>query len=205
MGAALNLAPNGTKVLRELGFDEERARCVQMLNWDTVNGVTLDRIACQDVSQASERFGAPYVAVHRVDLHEELMRLAAVNQPGGVHLHLSSPVVRIYQEEGLVEFEDGSVEQADLIVGADGLHSITRAAVVSTTAQSTGLSAFRFLVPTEVLENDRAGQELLDWKSPGATMLADPGSFTVDQERHLMWYPCRRQESPVIPVFHIGN
>ncbi|KAJ5806696.1 hypothetical protein N7474_010288, partial [Penicillium riverlandense] len=194
VGAALNLAPNGTRMLRELGFDEERAHCVQMMNWDTVNGVTLDRVACQDVSRASERFGAPYVAVHRVDLHEELMRLAAVNQPDGVVLHLSSTVVQVYPEEGRVKLEDGSVEQADLIVGADGLHSVARAAVISSTAKFTGLSAFRFLVPTEVLENDRAGRELLDWKTPGATMFVDPGSVAVDQERHLMWYPCRRQE-----------
>lgn len=175
-----------------------------MMNWDTVNGVTLDRIACQDVSRASERFGAPYVAVHRVDLHEELMRLAAVNQPGGVVLHLSSPVLHIHEEEGRVELEDGSVEQADLIIGADGLHSVARAAVISTTAQSAGLSAFRFLVPTEVLENDRAGQELLDWKTPGASMLVDPGSVAVDQERHLMWYPCRRQESSIFFPLRIG-
>lgn len=194
MGAALNLAPNGTKVLRELGFDEERARCVQMMNWDTVNGITLDHIASQDVSQASARFGAPYLAVHRVDLHEELMRLAAVNQAGGVELHLSTPVLHVYPEDGRVELQDGSVEQADLIVGADGLHSVARSAVVSTTAQSSGLSAFRFLIPSAVLENDPAGQELLDWKKPGATMFVDPGSVDVAQERHLMWYPCRRQD-----------
>lgn len=162
------------------------------MNWDTVNGVTLDRIICQDVSKARERFGAPFVAIHRVDLHEELMHLAAVNKPEGVILRLSSPVTHVRPDEGEVELEDGSIEKADLIIGADGLHSIARPAVVPLSTQSSGLSAFRFLVPTEVLESNAAGNELLEWKTPGATMFVDPGSVALDQERHLMWYPCRR-------------
>ncbi|KAH8698368.1 putative salicylate hydroxylase [Talaromyces proteolyticus] len=200
VGAALNLAPNGTRVLQKLGFDMQKASAVPINNWDTVDGTSLRRIACQDLKQASERFGAAYVAVHRVDLHNELMRLAGVDQPGarGVELHLSSRVIQIDPEAGLVEFVDGRIEKADLIIGADGLHSVSRNAITSASEgpstaakRSTGLSAFRFLVPTEVLENHPAGKELLAWKTPGATLLGDPNSKTMEEERHMMWYPCR--------------
>lgn len=169
-------------------------------NWDTVNGITLRQIACQDLSKATERFGAAYVAVHRVDLHEELMRLAKLNQPGGVELHLSSRVVRIDADAGQIELIDGRREEADLIIGADGIRSVSRKAISESTdgngsstdaATSTGLSAFRFLVPTESLQTDAAGKELLEWKTPGATLLGDPNSVTTEQERHLMWYACR--------------
>ncbi|QKX63106.1 uncharacterized protein TRUGW13939_10274 [Talaromyces rugulosus] len=200
VGAALNLAPNGTRVLQKLGFDIQRARCVSIQNWDTVDGTTLQQIACQDLSKASERFGASYVAVHRVDLHEELMRLAKLNEPGGVELHLSSRVVRIDANAGQIELIDGRLEEADLIIGADGIRAVSRMVIdglagntsASTGAAiSTGLSAFRFLVPTEFLQTNGAGKDLLQWKKPGATLLGDPNSVTTEQERHLMWYPCR--------------
>jgi salicylate hydroxylase len=178
----------------------KRARCVPIQNWDTVDGISLKQIACQNLSKASERFGAAYVAVHRVDLHEELMRLAKLNQPGGVELHLSSRVVRIDADAGQIELIDGRLEDADLIIGADGIRSVSRTAIsisgdsnCSSTAgaTSTGLSAFRFLVPTELLQADAAGKELLEWKTPGATLLGDPNSVTMEQERHIMWYACR--------------
>jgi salicylate hydroxylase len=173
---------------------------VSIQNWDTVDGITLRQIACQDLNQASERFGAAYVAVHRVDLHEELMRLAKLNQPGGVELHLSSRVVRIDAIAGQIELIDGRLEEADLIIGADGIRAVSRMAIdglsdtngsSTAAAISTGLSAFRFLVPTESLQSNAAGKDLLQWKTPGATLLGDPNSITTEQERHLMWYACR--------------
>ncbi|KAJ5594737.1 Aromatic-ring hydroxylase-like protein [Penicillium hispanicum] len=202
VGAALNLTPNGVRVLQHLGFDFQRARAVQMLNWDNVDGVSLTRIACQDVSKAAAIFGAPFFAVHRVDLHAELMRLAAARETQGAEstadgegivLHLSSPVKQVDAAEGKIEFVDGTVQYADLVIGADGLHSVVRKSVVNDPVQAkqapTGQSAFRFLIPTEVLEASPAGREILEWKTPGATLFAD--TQLKEKERHLMWYPCR--------------
>ncbi|PHH81286.1 hypothetical protein CDD82_1117 [Ophiocordyceps australis] len=202
VGAALNLTPNGVQVLQKLGFDFERARAVQVMNWDTVNGVNLKRIVCQDLSAAKDMFGAPFFAVHRVDLHTELMRLANVSQVQGpsvqhqgtgIPLHLSSPVARVDAAAGRIEFVDGTVKHADLIVGADGVRSVVRSAVVGQEQQAellpTGQGAFRFLVSTQELHATPAGRELLEWKTPGACMLADP--MIEDKERHIMWYPCR--------------
>ncbi|PHH60505.1 hypothetical protein CDD81_1595 [Ophiocordyceps australis] len=202
VGAALNLTPNGVQVLQKLGFDFERARAVQVVNWDTVNGVNLKRIVCQDLSAAKDMFGAPFFAVHRVDLHTELMRLANVSQVQGpaaqhdgavIPLHLASAVARIDAAAGRIEFADGTVKHADVIVGADGVRSVVRNAVVGDAQQAellpTGQGAFRFLVSTKELQATAAGRELLKWKMPGACLLADP--TIEDKERHIMWYPCR--------------
>lgn len=173
-----------------------------MVNWDTVSGTDLVRIACQDLSAAADKFGAPFYAVHRVDLHKELMRLANVaevrgpetgQETDGIVLRLASPVTRVDAQEGRIEFADGTVKHADLIVGADGLRSVVRNAVARdpnlAELISTGQSAFRFLVPTEELQATASGRKLLEWKSPGACLLAD--TKLVDKERHIMWYPCR--------------
>ncbi|KID84046.1 Monooxygenase, FAD-binding protein [Metarhizium guizhouense ARSEF 977] len=205
IGAALNLTPNGVQVLQHLGFDFERAKAVQMVNWDTVSGIDLARIACQDLHAAADKFGAPFFAVHRVDLHRELMRLANVSEargPGtdqqadGILLQLASPVTRVDAQEGRIEFADGTVRHADLVVGADGLRSVVRDAVARGAGLAepiglvaTGQSAFRFLVPTEDLQATASGRKLLAWKTPGACLLAD--TKLVDKERHIMWYPCR--------------
>jgi 2-polyprenyl-6-methoxyphenol hydroxylase-like FAD-dependent oxidoreductase len=123
------------------------------------------------------------------------MRLAAVNEEGGVALRLSSRVARVDAKEGYVELQDGTREYGDLIIGADGIKSAVRQSVLGSSsqgqAQPTGLSAFRFLVATEVFENNANARELMKWKNPGATLLGDPNSVEVHEERHLMWYPCR--------------
>jgi salicylate hydroxylase len=155
VGAALYLHPNGSSILQKLGFDLERARCVPIADWDILDGVTLERIAVEDFNRfirVTEGFNAPFAGVHRADLHTELMRLAAVDEPDGVDLHLSSRVIRILADEACVELADGSIEHADLVIAADGLHSVARAAVLGpstdTAIPASGLSAFRFLIPT---------------------------------------------------------
>ena len=193
-------------MLQHFGFDFQRARAVQMRNWDTVSGIDLARIACQDLSAAADTFGAPFFALHRVDLHKELLRLANVSQVRGPHaeqesdgivLRLASPVTRVDAGQGRIEFADGTVKHAHLIVGADGLRSVVRNAVIREPQRaeliSTGQSAFRFLISTEELQATVSGRKLLDWKTPGACLLADTKS--VDGERHMMWYPCREYDS----------
>jgi salicylate hydroxylase len=201
VGAAISLHPNGNLVLQKLGFDFDRAGCVQVADWETVNGVTLERIACQNLSRVTEEFG-PFTAVHRADLHAELKRLAAVDEPDGVDLHLSSRVIRVFADEACIELADGSIEHADLIIAADGLHSVSRAAVLGPSAgaatPASGLSAFRFLIPTDVLQSNTAGDELLHWKAPGSlSLLVDPVSAVkaAEQDRLIAWYACRRYAS----------
>ncbi|KHN94382.1 Aromatic-ring hydroxylase-like protein [Metarhizium album ARSEF 1941] len=205
IGAALTLTPNGIKVLQHLGFDFKRARTVQIVDWDIVSGIDLTRISRQDLSAAADTFGAPLLAVHRVDLHKELMRLASVaevrgpetgQEIEGIVIHLASPVTRVDGQQGRIEFADGTVKHAHLIVGADGLRSAVRDAVTGgpdvaepINLISTGHGAFRFLITTEELHATAYGRKLLKWKTAGACLLAD--TKLVDKERHIMWYSCR--------------
>ncbi|KAF4506045.1 hypothetical protein G6O67_006167 [Ophiocordyceps sinensis] len=106
---------------------------------DIVSGTDLAPVARRDLSAATDMFGAPFLTVHRVNLHTELMRPANVSQ-------------------GRIEFVDGTVKHADVIVGADGLRSAVRSAVIRDPRHaellSTGFRAFRFLVPTDKARSD---------------------------------------------------
>ncbi|KAI1474403.1 putative salicylate hydroxylase [Daldinia eschscholtzii] len=187
VGAAILVTPNGARVLSRLGFDFTKARADDMTCFEVLNGVTLEPLHRADLINAKEEFGAPLYTVHRVDLHNELLRLTSA-----LDLQLASKVVSANAEEGFVVLEDGTRHDADLIIGADGLHSVLRGVVLGDqeAAKSTpsGLSAFRFMIPTADLEDDPHFRELQKSKGRGNSVLADT---TAQIERHMVWYTCR--------------
>ena len=192
IGAALVISPNGARVLSRLGFSFSKARAVELNGWTVVRGDTQELIASVDFASAKERFGAAIWAIHRVDLHNELLRLAiSETEPGHpIRLHLSSEVVEASIDASIV-LRDGSNHKADLVVAADGLHSAVKDFVVKDAIQPTAteLSAFRFLIDTCKLRESDSISAILDRKGPEATLLADTTETT--KERHIIWYPCR--------------
>ena len=165
-----------------------------MPEWETKLGDSLKSVALLDLRMAEEQFGGSMWAVHRVDLHNELLRLATSEDAADskpVTLRLGSQVVDA-STDGSVTLKDGSRHAADLIVGADGLHSVLREAVLTheTTAPSpSGLSAFRFLMDTTAMKDDPKLAKVLEARGPGVEILID-AKETIS-ERHMVWYPCR--------------
>jgi salicylate hydroxylase len=188
------VCPNGTRVLDRLGFSFSNARGTTLKRINVMDGQSLDNIAAVDVSRAEDMFGAKLWAVHRVDLHRELLRLATEEGGAGqpVKLRLSSEVATA-EPDGTVVLKDGSVHTADLIVAADGLKSVLQRVVTKEAGlpTATGLSAFRFLLDTEVLRADPRLAAALDRK--GAL---DVGSLQDTQDptkvRFIIWYECRK-------------
>ncbi|KAJ3491340.1 hypothetical protein NLG97_g5608 [Lecanicillium saksenae] len=201
IGAAVFMAPNGIKVLQSLGFELAKARASKLDNWAVASGVDLAKLEVLDLAHAPTSFGTAYYAIHRMDLHAELMRLANIasgceasnSMPSNPRLSLSSPVVKVDALEGRVELADGTVHQADVVIGADGLHSVVREAVVAGIRGSdllhTQLNAFRFLIPTQDLMAIPEGRDLMNWKSPGLALFVDTNNMQA--ERTIVWYPCR--------------
>lgn len=176
-------------------FSFEKAKAWQLILWDTVDDITLKQLSAMDFEHAKEKYGAPFMSVHRVDLHKELLRLTLKDAEGteqGAVIRLGSPVVDVNIEDGIIELEDSSKHQADLIVAADGLHSFVRSAVLKREAKPipSGLSAFRFLVPTKMLEEDLATTNLLKWKVALSTTILADTTETV-KERPIVWYECQ--------------
>lgn len=164
------------RVLSRLGFSLTGARAVKIHKYETVHGDTMSPITTLDMSQAEAIYGAALWTVHRVDLHNELLRLATNRTEFGepVKLRLGAEVIGA-DTNGSVLMLDGSEYHADLIVGGDGLHSVLKSAVFGRKAAPpapTELSAFRFLIDTETLEKDPNLSEFLHKKGPGATIVS---------------------------------
>lgn len=88
---------------------------------------------------------------------------------------------------------DGTKRAGNLIVAADGIHSLAVKYVVGyeNPAQKTGFVIFRFLIPTEVIRQDDETKDLMKG-GDGATGGDGISLILEDKEdRRLIWYPCR--------------
>lgn len=105
------------------------------------------------IAETSHLWQHPWVLGHRVTLHNALKDAALQAK---VELKLSSPVQAVDAEHGTVVLQDGTQQHADVIVGADGVHSTTRKYVPGATMapKSSGKSAFRFLIPRQKVLDD---------------------------------------------------
>ncbi|KAI4158335.1 MAG: hypothetical protein LQ342_007537 [Letrouitia transgressa] len=191
IGAALAIAPNGARVLSSLGFCFKRTRAWNLPCWESVDGRTLRSLFHMDLTDCPTRFGEGFMAIHRVDLHNELLKLALEGTDNPALLRLGITAEDVDAIDGSLFLSDGTKCQADLIVGADGTHSAIRHSVLKLMDQPTmtDMSAFRFLVPTDRIENEGSLSDLYKWKSSGTTIFVDTSDKAV--ERHLVWYPCR--------------
>ena len=160
-----------------------------------MEGKTLATLKSVDLNGSAQMFGEPARTVHRIDLHNELLLLAADPAAKGtpVRLRLSSEVVAA-TPDGTVTLRDGSKYSADLVVGADGLHSVLRDVVMGKDTQPSpgpsGLAAFRFMVETEVLMKDPMLAPLVSACEGKAVSIVNTKS---EHEHHVMWYPCQEQ------------
>ncbi|MFK4101633.1 FAD-dependent monooxygenase [Streptomyces sp. NPDC019531] len=186
IGAGIQLAPNATRVLRRLGLLDSvaaqsyRPSHISFRTWS--DGTEIVRYALG--REAEDAFGAPYLQIHRADLHHALA--SAVPSES---VRLNTTVVGIDQDDKSASVTTASGErwEADLVVAADGVRSAARQwlfgadeAVFSRTA------AYRALLPTD---------QVADLALPDTGVWLGP-------DRHFVHYWLRRGELlNVVAVF----
>ena len=119
IGAGIYLFENALRVLEEIGaFDEVASRAEQITDGDLRDHADRLVIRRNERRAVSSRL---FVAV-RGDLHTALATAAV---KAGAEIVTSSQALAA-TPDGRLEFADGPGEQADLVVGADGVHSRVR-------------------------------------------------------------------------------
>lgn len=143
VGAGLQISPNAAHILEELGV-----LCALSVVWleprevRLVSGTSLRQLTAIPCGNfARLRWGAPYGALHRATLQKALLDAVLANPL--CSLHLGRQI-----DPGQGTLPEGAVDSHELIVGADGVWSKTRAMIPgSPSPHFSGNIAWRFTVP----------------------------------------------------------
>ena len=182
VGAGIQLGPNVVRVLHSWGLKDALAGVVgvpgRVQFRSAVSGAVLGELPLG--SDMSRRYGAPYVTIHRADLHGLLVR--ALGQYNKVALHLNNAVVGLSQTDASVtaHLADTQQVQGDILVAADGAWSALRQQVLHDgKPQPTGHLAYRAMVKQSDLPQGLRSQQVTVWFGP---------------HLHVVQYPVRGED-----------
>ena len=177
VGAGVQISANGTRVLHALGLKEALEK-VQVLPsgkairlWNTGQSWKLFDLGMESV----ERYGFPYLTLHRGDLHGVLVQTLEQTKPGAIHLNHTCVGLTQSPDHVELRFADGASVTAKLVVGADGVHSVIRANLFGAVKpQFCGLTAWRGIVPMERVPPSISRTIGTNWIGPGSHVVHYP-------------------------------
>ena len=191
VGAGLQVAPNASRILRDLGvLDALREKAVAPSSirlGDAPTGRILLDMAI--TPEWLEKMGAPYLTAHRASLHGVLYR-AALADPA-IDIVTGERVTGVSQDTDsvTVTLETGDDGKRDLVcgvlIGADGIWSRTRSAISGAAdPKPTGRIAWRAIGPASAA----SANKVTAWMAP---------------DSHLVTYPVRNSETlNIVAITH---
>ena len=182
VGAGIQMGPNVTSILHAWGLAEDLKRVgfvpCKLEARDTQTGQVIGTLRLGQ--RSLDTYGAPYVTVHRADLHRVL--LEKIMRSGLAELHLDSEVQAVQQDADGIQISGTNLpasvtefSKSSAMVGADGLWSATRHYVMPPTApRVTGLLAYRALVPMPSVPQKLRLQDVNVWVGPSVHAVLYP-------------------------------
>ena len=166
IGAGIQMSPNAMRVLYGIGVGEFiRRTAFEPPHWrnrdyDTGN-LTNDHPLGPD---AFDRYGVPYILMHRGDLHSALH--GAVPEETICYAHT---LVGIDQNDSGVtlSFENGEAVKYDAVIASDGVHSPVRDWMLGAEdAHFTGRLAYRTAFPASQMNGYKLMDDSAKWWGP---------------------------------------
>jgi len=180
-GAGIQLGPNATRLLRTLGVLDaimpSSFRPEAIWLFDGTTGRRLAAVPLGD--QAEKRYGAPYLTLHRADLHAGLRAAAAAAAPVSLTsgFDVSGIEVSGIAVKGAVTVAniDGTMVEGGSLIGADGLWSTVRKTIApEAVLRFSGATAYRALMPLEGLPDPFGAPVVGLWLGPHAHIVHYP-------------------------------
>ncbi|KAI1907207.1 hypothetical protein LOZ61_006277 [Ophidiomyces ophidiicola] len=175
IGAGIQIPPNASLILKRWDLLDE-IETVSVRPKDFILRSYRDGrvLSVQNVLPYTEnQYGTPYLHIHRADYHRILLK-AAIRQ--GVQILLDSTVVGIDFQTPAVQLKGKPDFYADIVLGADGLKSVCREALLghADPPRLTGDLAYRIIVKAEDMRAHPELSEFLEqpcinyWMGPDA-------------------------------------
>ncbi len=156
IGAGINTSPQAVKALRAIGLGDRIAAVANVaVGVFTRDMYTGEKLEYRDVRDAVARHGAPHYTFHRADL---MAALASGVDPARIRLDHRLTEIEERADGVRLAFANGATRDADIVIGADGIHSVVRRALYGDDNPAyTGQMVWRALlkgsiVPPELLE-----------------------------------------------------
>jgi salicylate hydroxylase len=180
VGAGLQVGPNGLRALDALGVLDEVYKLAvfprRHVFMDALSGTELSAVQFGDSFR--DRFRYSYIVIHRTDLHSVLLK--ACQSLENISFLSNHKLESIKEFEEFVELHctNGAVLKAGAVIGADGIHSVTRKLVSKAGPVVSKYVAYRFTVPESEMNIQIDWDEKFTWIGPGI---------------HLVQYPVRHK------------
>ena len=169
VGAGIQLGPNSVRILQAWGLGDALQACAatpaRLQVRSAARGTLLGELELGE--RARRLYGAPYLTIHRADLHAVLLQQAQAQ--AGVRLALNQAFAGFTDGPAgvLVQAESGDTFDADFLVGADGIWSAVRSQLLQDgPAQATGHLAYRALMRQSDLPEGLRSQQVTVWLGP---------------------------------------
>jgi 2-polyprenyl-6-methoxyphenol hydroxylase-like FAD-dependent oxidoreductase len=123
LGAGIVLWINAMRVLKELGLAEELLLRGNRLKTFAIKRYDGKQLTQTNIQTLEEEFSIPSIGIDRAELHEVLMNRIPTHRR-----HFGERLIHCIQTKNKATaiFESGTKISADLIIGADGIHSEVR-------------------------------------------------------------------------------
>jgi 3-hydroxybenzoate 6-monooxygenase len=174
IGAGIQLAPNATRILDQLGLLRQVCEVGvlprRLVLADAIGG---NELTALDLTDFPERYGGPYIVLHRSDLLEILVAGCA---GAGVGLETDARVTELRDDGGGVHVScaDGRAFTGVAAIGADGLRSSTRTLFSDDEPICSGYVAYRGAVPMEQVARHADLRDVVAWIGPGLHLVQYP-------------------------------
>lgn len=167
LGAGIQLSPNATKVLNYLGlFKDLEPYIFEPNSFQFLNFSTGKVISERKLGEAIKKdFNSPNYDIHRADLQRVLLNKIKVKN---IEIHSNMKVTNVGNKKNSAFIEvDGKEIQADLVIGADGIHSkVSDSLFGKKEIIYTGNVAWRMLIPVEILPENLILPDTTVWLGP---------------------------------------
>ncbi|KAJ6507720.1 FAD/NAD(P)-binding domain-containing protein [Mycena vitilis] len=189
IGAGIGAQANALRILKRWGVSRENLRPVDFDGVSVINFDSKTGMGTEFPWLVSRKDETHDLSCQRIHLHAELKRLALGEGEGPpAQLILDSKVVGCDPNSGTITLGKGEVIHADVVIGADGIHSVVRTNILGhvVNAAASGWSVFRCIFDASRLQEFHDLGWLTEGLSGGRSVVSKEAAFRI-----FFIYRCR--------------